>query len=83
MSKEEREIRDFFGRYDTTENTIQMYLKYSKPTNKPCTICGKTNSPIHFPMIEGLDIDTYTCYGGKRPSPLCWKCFDEVWTGEN
>jgi len=75
----EEEIREFFG---NDKDTINRYLKYTLPSNKPCSICGKPNSPLHFPMIKGLDIHTYTLYNGKSPSPLCWKCFDEVWAGE-
>ena len=54
----------------------ELYKKFTEPTNLPCEVCGKPNSPRHYPMIENLDKKTsVSCI-------LCWKCFHEVFAGE-
>ena len=52
-----------------------LEFKFSEPSVLPCECCGKSNSPRHYPCIEGRR--------GEHGSMIaCWEYFDSIWAGE-
>ena len=55
----------------------------ARKSDIPCTMCGTLNDVYeHIPWIHGLTFENQK----QKGYPLmttCWKCFGEVWAGEN